>query len=68
MQNFSGPVAQLVEQIPFKDKVPGSSPGRPTNTKTLRISRRVFDLLNLSYLPGLTSTLIFAPPETAFPR
>ncbi len=32
-QNFSGPVAQLVEQIPFKDKVPGSSPGRPTNEK-----------------------------------
>lgn len=24
------PIAQLVEQIPLKDKVPGSSPGRRT--------------------------------------
>lgn len=26
----NGPVAQLVEQFPFKEEVPGSNPGRPT--------------------------------------
>ena len=30
-----GTVAQLVEQIPFKDKVPGSIPGRPTKNSPL---------------------------------
>ena len=33
------PIAQLVEQIPFKDKVPGSSPGGRTiaqKTSSLR--------------------------------
>jgi len=27
------PIAQLVEQIPLKDKVPGSSPGRRTKER-----------------------------------
>ena len=27
---LNAPIAQLVEQIPLKDKVPGSSPGRRT--------------------------------------
>ena len=34
--NFHGPVAQLVEQIPLKDKVLGSNPSRPT-TKKLQV-------------------------------
>ena len=38
--HYVGSVAQLVEQIPFKDKVPGSSPGRPTKIKfEIRISK-----------------------------
>ncbi len=27
--SYNGPLAQLAEQIPLKDKVPGSTPGRP---------------------------------------
>ena len=36
------PIAQLVEQVPFKDKVPGSIPGGRTSTKTSTRKRAVF--------------------------
>ncbi len=47
-----GPVAQLVEQRPFKPRVPGSSPGGPSNFSTPR-PRGVLKLENLSENPSL---------------
>ena len=42
--NYYGPLAQLVEQFPFKEWVDGSSPSRLTNFKKL------VDILKLPHL------------------
>ena len=42
------PIAQLVEQLPFKEKVAGSNPAGRTSTRLRSLSAGTYDLLGLA--------------------
>src|SRR6185437_5668347 len=54
------PIAQLVEQLPFKETVPGSSPGRRTKVRS--------DLVRLSEQSALLASRARTPEHVFFSR